>query len=67
MRSSWIDRLFRHVRVSDQTLALSQVNPSIFPARATGKSRGVQASHALRTSKTARICLGIGDGGVHWQ
>jgi hypothetical protein len=68
MRSFWIDRLFRHVHSGGQALTQPQMGLSEFSprARTASKGRGIQAG-AVRTSKSARLCLGIGDGSVHRQ
>jgi hypothetical protein len=66
MRSSWIDRLFRHAQNGAQVMTHPAASLSAFPSRTAGRSRGIQAT-AGRGSKSRRLCLGIGDGSVHRQ
>lgn len=66
MRSFWIGRLFRHAHVGGQVLIQPPMSHATFGPRTTGKEPGVQA-RALHTSKSARLCLGIGDGTLHRQ
>jgi len=68
MRSPWIARLFRHAHGTGQVLAQSPLNASVFSSRTAGKVRGVQADLMyVHASKSARLCMGIGDGRVHKQ
>jgi hypothetical protein len=66
MRSSWIDRLFRHAQNGAQVMTHPSMFLSAIPPRAAGKSEGAQAV-AGRASRTSRLCLGIGDGSIHKQ
>ena len=66
MRSSWIGGLFRHAHSGGQVLTQPPMSQSMFVSRAAGKGQGIQA-RGVRTSKSARLCLGIGDGTLHKQ
>lgn len=66
MRSFWIGRLFRHTHGVGQVLIHPSISQSTLIPLVPGKGTGIQAS-VLRNPKSARLCLGIGDGIVHRQ
>ena len=66
MRSSWIDRLSRYAHGNGHVLTTPPMSLSVFAPRKADKARSVPA-YAMRTSKSARLCLGIGDGSLRSQ
>ena len=68
MSSLWTDLLYLHGYITDHKLAKRLVDkPEPPPQEKGGGAQPIPVSKARRTKWYARLCLGIGDGGLHWQ
>jgi hypothetical protein len=68
MSSLWTDMLFLHGYISDLDLAQRLTDTPVQPPRTEPEIRQRNFSlRALLSLKSARLCLGIGDGNVSSQ
>lgn len=66
--SLWTNLLYLHGYLTDPKLARQLVDKPEEPPREDAKAaQPMPASKARRTTWFARLCLGIGDGALHWQ